>query len=57
MSYKEQTKSPNLEHKEFSKKIADYILLDQIGQGTFSKGISYHIRANCCRENIRQKKN
>ena len=37
MSNKEQTKSPNLEHKEFSKKIADYILLDQIGQGTFSK--------------------
>ena len=37
MSDKEQTKSPNLEHKEFSKKIADYILLDQIGQGTFSK--------------------
>ena len=37
MSDKEKTKSPNLEHKEFSKKIADYILLDQIGQGTFSK--------------------
>ena len=27
----------NQEHQEFSKKIGDYILLDQIGQGTFSK--------------------
>ena len=37
MSDKNQTKSPYAEHKEFSKKIGDYILLDQIGQGTFSK--------------------
>ena len=27
----------NKEHQEFSKKIGEYILLDQIGQGTFSK--------------------
>jgi len=37
MSDKNKTKSPCAEHKEFSKKIGDYILLDQIGQGTFSK--------------------
>ena len=30
-------KTSNQDLKEFSKKIGDYILLDQIGQGTFSK--------------------
>ena len=35
MSNKEQTKSPNLEHKEFSKKIADYIF----GIPSFNKNL------------------
>ena len=34
---KDSTKENNLENLEYSKKIGDYILFDQIGMGTFSK--------------------